>query len=250
METNTYLLEEKGHVLVIDPTDHCKLLTECSEAESVTVLLTHEHFDHISGLNKLRETRMQYQPYEFCRSGDTLFSEIGVGTRFSSLVIAGVRCSERIQDARANMSLYADVLAELAGKRVDERLVPFTCQAVDIAFKDRLMFRWLGHTVEMFAVPGHSAGSCCILVDNLLFVGDTILANNLMAQFPGSSKKLYREVTAPLLEPLLAGELRERSRSGKVLLGEWPLVDRVTSVYPGHGDVMTPETALGLIRGV
>ena len=66
-------------------------------------------------------------------------------------------------------------------------------------------FHWMGHAVEMFSTPGHSAGSCCIVVDDLLFVGDTVLENNLMVKFPSSSKKLYRSVTAPLLEKLLLG---------------------------------------------
>lgn len=41
-------------MLVIDSTDIDELLVKCSAAESVTVLLTHKHFDHCSGLNKLR----------------------------------------------------------------------------------------------------------------------------------------------------------------------------------------------------
>jgi len=53
----------------------------------------------------------------------------------------------------------------------------------------------------------------------MLFVGDTVLENNLMVKFPGSSKKLYRSVTVPLLEKLLLG-------------------GRIKSVYPGHGEVM------------
>lgn len=89
----------------------------------------------------------------------------------------------------------------------------------------------MGHAVELFSTPGHSAGSCCIVVDDLLFVGDTVLENNLMVKFPGSSKKLYRSVTAPLLERLLLG-------------------NRVSCVYSGHEDVMSPEMALGLIRDI
>lgn len=85
--------------------------------------------------------------------------------------------------------------------------------------------------MELFSTPGHSAGSCCIVVDDLLFVGDTVLENNLMVKFPGSSKKLYRSVTAPLLE-------------------KWLLGNRVSCVYPGHGDVMSPEVMLRLVRGV
>ncbi len=92
-------------------------------------------------------------------------------------------------------------------------------------------FHWMGHAVEMFSSPGRSAGSYCIVVDDLLFVGDTELENNLMVKFPGSSKKLYRSVTAPLLE-------------------KWLMGNRVFCVYPGHGDVMSPKMAVEIIRGV
>lgn len=208
LDTNTYVMEEDGHLLIIDPSDHAAVLEKCREAATVTVLLTHEHFDHSSGVNRIRE---------LCAS--------------SCRVIAGETCSERIQDTKANLSAYADVLAELGGKQIPEHWSPFCCKAADITFVDRYAFRWMGHDVELFSTPGHSAGSCCIVLDDMLFVGDKVLENNLMVKFPGSSKKLYRSVTLPLLEKLLQG-------------------NRITRVYPGHGDVMTPEVALGLIRGV
>lgn len=213
LETHTYLLEDSSHVLVIDPTDHNEVLAKCGGAASVTVLLSHEHFDHVSGLNKLSD---------YCKSRCT--------------VIASETCSERIQDAKSNMSLYAEVLAEVAEKPLLEPLLPFICRAADITFRDHYEFCWMGHNVEMFASPGHSAGSCCILVDDMLFAGDTVLENNLMVKFPGSSKKLYRSVTVPLLEKLLTGTLEPEKR--------------VTHVYPGHEDVMSPEVAVEIIRGV
>jgi glyoxylase-like metal-dependent hydrolase (beta-lactamase superfamily II) len=208
LDTNTYLLEEDGHLLIIDPTDYADVQEICRNAASVTVLLTHEHFDHISGLNRIRD----------------LYAS-------SCRVIAGATCSERIQDEKGNLSAYADVLAELGGKQIPEHWSPFVCKAADITFEDWYAFRWMGHAVEMFSTPGHSAGSCCIVVDDLLFVGDTVLENNLMVKFPGSSKKLYRSVTAPLLE-------------------KWLLGNRFSCVYPGHGDVMSPEMALRLIRDI
>ena len=201
-------MEEDGHLLVIDPVDHAAVQEKCRDASTVTVLLTHEHFDHISWLNRIRE---------LCAS--------------SCRVIAGATCSERIQDTKANLSAYADVLAELGGKQIPDPWSPFSCKAADITFDERYAFRWMGHGVELFSTPGHSAGSCCIVLDDMLFVGDTVLENNLMVKFPGSSKKLYRSVTAPLLEKLL-------------------VENRVTCVYPGHGDVMTAKVALELIRGV
>ena len=208
LDTNTYLLEEDGHLLIIDPSDHSAVLEKCRNAASVTMLLTHEHFDHIIGLNRIQD---------LCAS--------------SCVVIAGATCSERIQDTKANLSAYADVLAELGGKQIPKHWSPSSCKAADITFENQYAFRWMGHGVELFSTPGHSAGSCCIVVDDLLFVGDTVLENNLMVKFPGSSKKLYRSVTAPLLE-------------------KWLLGNRVSCVYPGHGDVMSPEMALGLIRDI
>ena len=139
LDTNTYLLEEDGHLLVVDPSDHAAVLDRCKEATNVTVLLTHEHFDHISGLNRIRD---------LCAS--------------SCRVIAGATCSKRIQNTKANLSAYADVLAE----KLPDQLQP-------------------GALLQ---------GEC-------------------------------------LQEKLLTG-------------------NRITRVYPGHGDVMTPEVALGLIRGV
>ena len=184
------------------------MLERCRGAATVTVLLTHEHFDHISGLNRLRD---------LCAS--------------SCRVIAGATCSERIQDTKANLSAYADVLAELGGKQIPEPWLPFVCKEADSTFENQYAFHWMGRAVELFSTPGHSAGSCCIVVDDLLFVGDTVLENNLMVKFPGSSKKLYREVTVPLLE-------------------KWLLGNRVSCVYSGHGDVMSPEMSLEIIRGV
>ena len=95
LDTNIYLLEEDGHLLIIDPADYADLLEKCRNAASVTVLLTHEHFDHISGLNRIRD---------LCAS--------------SCRVIAGATCSERIQDEKGNLSAYADVLAGV-GQQAD-----------------------------------------------------------------------------------------------------------------------------------
>lgn len=199
LDTNSYVMEKDGHMLVIDTGEHAVVLERCKETASVTVLLTHEHFDHISGLNRIRDC---------CAS--------------SCVVIAGATCSERIQDTKANLSAYADVLAELGGKQIPKHWSPFSCKVADITFENQYAFRWRGHVVELFSTPGHSAGSCCIVLDDMLFVGETVLENNLMVKFPGSSKKLYRSVTAPLLE-------------------KWLLRNRISCVYPGHGDVMTPK---------
>ena len=225
LDTNTYIMEVDGHLLVIDPSDHAAVVERCRDAASVTVLLTHEHFDHISGLNLVKGV---CAPSCVVIAGETCSERIQDA---KCVVIASAICSERIQDTKANLSAYADVLAELGGKHIPETWEPFSCKAADITFDNHYVFSWQGHAVELFSAPGHSAGSCCIVLDDMLFVGDTVLENNLMVKFPGSNKKLYRSVTVPLLEKLLLG-------------------GRIKGVYPGHGDVMSPEVAVELIRVV
>ena len=118
IDTNTYLLEEDNHLHIIDPADHDVVLEKCRNAASVTVLLTHEHFDHIRGLNRIRD---------LCAS--------------SCRVIAGATCTERIQDEKGNLSAYADVLAELGSKQIPENWSPFSCKAADITFENQYAFR-------------------------------------------------------------------------------------------------------------
>ena len=204
LETNTFLLQAGNHMLVIDPGYDISMFEKCSATDSVTVLLTHEHFDHITGLNELRR-------------------------KTQCCVIASEPCSSRIQNVRTNMSAYADVLAELAEKPRSEAFEPFVCDKANIVFDDEYLFDWMGNPVKIVATPGHSAGSCCIVIDDLLFVGDTILDNNLMTRFPGSNNKIYQKKTVPLLKELLGV---------------------VNTVYPGHGNTMMPDEALGIICGV
>ena len=201
LETNMYVLQAADKVLVIDPIDNAEILKKFKGSESVTVLLTHEHFDHICGLNKLREIA-------------------------SCKVIASKECSERIKDAKTNLSAYADVLAEIAEKQVPASWKPFCCEGADFTFVDEYSFVWAGHLVKMIATPGHSAGSCCILIDDMLFSGDTIIN---VTGFPGGSRKKYRKVTVPILKYILP---------------------KARYVYPGHGGVMSGEDAMRLIEKI
>ena len=203
LNSNMYILEEDKHILIIDVIDSDDALQLCRHASFVTVLLTHEHFDHICGLNRLRDS---------CSP---------------CLVIASEACSERIQGAKENLSDYANVLAELSGKQIPASWEPFSCEAANITFNKNYVFHWMSHSVELLHTPGHSAGSACILVDDMLFVGDSVLESKLMVRFPGSSKKQYRDVTVPLLEQMLI---------------------KAKLVYPGHGEAMTPEMAQKIIR--
>lgn len=54
--TNTYLLEEEGKAILIDPTSKAeKLIAILGDLELVAILLTHGHFDHIKAVDGLYE---------------------------------------------------------------------------------------------------------------------------------------------------------------------------------------------------
>ena len=56
-ESNCYILVEKDRCLVIDPGEHVKLLSILKDCgwEPELILLTHEHCDHMAGLDALRD---------------------------------------------------------------------------------------------------------------------------------------------------------------------------------------------------
>ena len=92
LDSNMYVLIAEGQALVIDPIDSDEASEYVRPFHEITVLLTHEHFDHICGLNKLR-------------------------AEHKCTVIAHEKCSERIQSSKANFSAMAETMMELSGKK-------------------------------------------------------------------------------------------------------------------------------------
>ncbi len=203
LDSNMYVLKNGNNLLVIDSIDKEDALDYCKNADTVTIILTHEHFDHICGLNQLRSMAPN-----------------------KVKVIASTECSKRIEDPKLNMSAYADVLIALAEKPLPKIILPFSCAKADITFDERYFFKWFGINIELVSTPGHSPGSVCIVIDNKLFSGDTLLENSFMNHFPGGDTKLFKAKTVPVLQSLL---------------------NSVDYVYPGHGTLMTKEVAKGTI---
>lgn len=75
-----------------------------------------------------------------------------------------------------------------------------------------------GFSIRVIPTPGHTEGSCCILIDDLLFSGDMLFAEGYLGRtdlWGGSAEKIKKSL-ARLLE----------------------LPDNI-KVYPGHGPVTT-----------
>lgn len=183
VDSNAYLMMDKGSAVVVDPVgnDQIYKILEGHSIAELAILLTHEHFDHISGLEGLRR-------------------------RYPCKVYASMECSERIQSAQQNLSAYADVIRffNRGIKPGSPDIAGFSCGSADVTFGGEFRFDWMGHDFYLKSTPGHSPGSICILLDGkYLFTGDSLLADyDVITRFPGGSRRQYEEAAIPFFRSL------------------------------------------------
>ncbi len=182
LSSNMYLITEGKAALVIDP------FRDTSPADGLQIeriLLTHEHYDHISGVNAWKE-------------------------KTGAPVLCSRPCGENIRSPRKNLSRIFEPFCELQTWIRLERLPDFdpnySCEA-DKVFTDEMSFDWRGHRLRLSELPGHSEGSIGITLDEMYFFsGDSLLENSLTElRFPGGSRKQWEMVSLPKLETLPDG---------------------------------------------
>jgi glyoxylase-like metal-dependent hydrolase (beta-lactamase superfamily II) len=213
-DTNGYIISDlytRG-TIIIDPCDS-DLINAYIQDKHLTnelIILTHEHYDHIAGLNNLRFL-------------------------YNSPVIANITCSKYIQSPIKNMARYYDILLtfrknkfNLENLRIPEINKNYKCSKADIEFEILYNFNWHNHEFALYKTPGHSDGSCCILVDNkYLFSGDSLLKDyQVIFGFPGGSKDAFYKQTLPFFLTL-----------------NWD-----TIVYPGHGRTFILRDVLDMLK--
>lgn len=65
LETNCYILEKDGKVIIIDPGDDYEKIAETiKNKEIIKILITHYHPDHIGALNHFKENLILKNPQE------------------------------------------------------------------------------------------------------------------------------------------------------------------------------------------
>lgn len=174
--SNMYIITENGHAIVVDP---CQNINALGNNIVDMILLTHEHYDHISGVN--------------------LWKEITGAPVWCSKM-----CAEHIKDPRKNMSRYFKEFCELqTWVKLEEsygKCEDYSCEA-DYSFEDKKQLMWLGHYFKLFELPGHSEGSIGILLDEKhFFSGDSLLEETeIELRLPGGNKKKWIERGAPRL---------------------------------------------------
>lgn len=176
--SHMYLVIIGHEALVIDPadTDEVREYIINEQIKSCTVLLTHEHFDHISGVGLLRS---------LC----------------SCNVICSRACADRIRSKSGNLSDKSDVIVMFNSGMSSRHchIEPFICEA-DSSFEGELQFQWHNCKINAFTTPGHSDGSVCILLNGeYMFSGDTLLAVPTITRLPGGNKAAFKDITLPRL---------------------------------------------------
>ena len=148
MTSNCYIVvdEEPKSCVVIDPGSEKSLreidYIRTNGLEPDYVIITHEHTDHNWGVNALREA----------------FPNI-------KLVCSG-ECSKHI--AKANKAYFLFYY--------DDPTYSYEVEPADILIKGQLgHLNWNGYDIQFIFTPGHSFGSMCVKIGNMLFTGDTII---------------------------------------------------------------------------
>lgn len=180
LASNMYVVSEGNNAILIDP-----CIKDIPHLNINAIIATHEHFDHISGVN-------------FWKS------------QSSAKFICSEKCAQGCKNPRKNLSHYFKAFCELQTlvKNYEEYDIDdYSCFA-DETYINRKIMQWLGHVIEFFETPGHSEGSQCILIDGkILFSGDTLINGfKTLCNIPGGSRRKFLEYSLPRIQKL-SGEI-------------------------------------------
>lgn len=183
--SNTYIISHPKHddVWMVDPGDTDNLFEWMKVHSKVSIkgiLLTHAHFDHIYGMNEILSQYPQCVVY-----------------------IANDYGREALHNPKTNGSKYT----EEGSIVIDDN----TCVEY---YKDKMLL-WDDVEMQTINTPGHSDDSQCLIVEGMLFTGDTLI-------------KDVRTVTK------LKGGSVEKLEGSIYLFSKFK--GRDLKVMPGHGD--------------
>lgn len=142
VQANCYLVMENHHALIIDPADILPNLDEILNQNDCTldaIVLTHAHFDHISGVDKIVNKfgcDVYLNPNEF----DFLLDP----------------------DLNSSSAFYMDVTCNANAKPLIEG-------------KNEIA----SFEVEAIYCPGHSIGSTVLKIEDCLFTGDVLFQGSI-----------------------------------------------------------------------
>lgn len=165
---------------------------------NVQIVLTHEHYDHTTGVEWLQG---QIEAKVFCHKDCAKYIASGKGN--SPRLVA--------------MALKTKDLVD-GGHRCDDFMAAYKPYILktDETFGEKGTVAINNVSFDCYSTPGHSPGSACYILDNkYVFTGDSLIQNApTILRFRTSSKESYERVTLPFLKSL----------------------DKNMLVFPGHGE--------------
>ena len=145
LETNCYVIyvREGGEALVIDPGADAKKILDFIEDKNLKVsniILTHGHFDHILAVGQLKEA---------------------TGAR----VVIHAYEADSLRESKPSM--YVSIADD-----------PYRSCEPDVLLYGGEKTRFEGRDVSFINTPGHTPGSMCVLLEDMIFSGDTLFKND------------------------------------------------------------------------
>jgi hydroxyacylglutathione hydrolase len=147
---------QNASCIIIDPgTEDCEEVLNFLDKEKKIpeyIFLTHEHFDHIWGVNTLKKI-------------------------FNCKLVCSSVCAENIVNKKKNLSVFFNQIG-------------FETCIADIIFNtQKLEINWNNNIINCYSTPGHSDASICIHIGSILFTGDTIIKDEkTITKLPSGSK--------------------------------------------------------------